>query len=168
MTRRPPTNLSDHFGVPLDRPLRVALVGSAGEDRRCAAIATARRGQAEIVQIAERRHLHRNPVADSLGLQPGAIFTDWRDLVAADRSLDAAIIATQDRDHRPAIEAFAEAGYDILCEKPLAGTEDDCVTAVGAASTAGVLELRRSGRHPEPGFGETPDGRLQSRGYALR
>ena len=67
------------------------------------------------------------------------MFADWHDLVAAERVADAVIIATQDRDHRPAIEAFAAAGYDILCEKPLAGTEADCVAAVGAASTAGVF-----------------------------
>ena len=49
------------------------------------------------------------------------------------------IITTQDRDHRPAIEAFAAAGYDILCEKPLAGTDEDSSRRVAAASTAGVF-----------------------------
>ena len=136
----PPTNLADHPGVPLDRPLRIAVVGLGGRGSTyAAAIAGEHRGEAEIVQIAERRDFHRDRVRDSLGLQPDAAFTDWHDLVTADRVADAVIIATQDRDHRPAIEAFAAAGYDILCEKPLAGTEDDCAAAVGAASAAGVF-----------------------------
>jgi predicted dehydrogenase len=49
------------------------------------------------------------------------------------------VISTQDHDHLPAIEAFAAAGYDILCEKPLAGAEADCAAAVAAASAAGVF-----------------------------
>ena len=38
-----------------------------------------------------------------------------------------------------AIEAFAAAGYDILCEKPLAGTEQDCMAAADAAAAGGVF-----------------------------
>ena len=37
------------------------------------------------------------------------------------------------------VEAFAAAGYDILCEKPLAGTEAACAAVVGAAERAGVF-----------------------------
>ncbi len=140
MEPSPPTNLADHPGVPLDRPLRIAVIGLGGRGSvYAAAIAGEHRGEAEIVQIAERRDLHRDRIRDSLGLPSDAAFTDWHDLVTADRVADAVIIATQDRDHRPAIEAFAAAGYDILCEKPLAGTEDDCAAAVGAASAAGVF-----------------------------
>jgi predicted dehydrogenase len=135
-----PTNLSQHLGTPLDRPLRVALVGLGGRGSIYAdALRTIHGGQAEIVQIAEPRPGHRGAVAEALGLGTGTVFTDWHDLVAAERVADAVIISTQDRDHRPAIEAFAAAGYDILCEKPLAATEDDCVAAVDAASTAGVF-----------------------------
>jgi predicted dehydrogenase len=134
------TNLSQHVGAPLDRPLRVAIVGLGGRGSIYAgAIAAAHRGEAEVVQVAEPRAWHRSRVADALGLERDAAFGDWHDLVAADRVADAVIIATQDRDHRGAIEAFAAARYDILCEKPLAGTEHDCVAAVDAAAAAGVF-----------------------------
>jgi predicted dehydrogenase len=134
------TNLADHLGRPLERPLRLAIVGLGGRGSIYSeAIAAAHRGEAEVVQIAEPRALHRDRVAGLLGLAAGATFTDWHDLVAADRVADAVVIATQDRDHRPAIEAFAAAGYDILCEKPLGGTEQDCAAAVAAASSAGVF-----------------------------
>jgi predicted dehydrogenase len=135
-----PSNVSGHPGVALDRPLRLALVGLGGRGSTyAAAITAAHRGEAEIVQIAERRTFHRERARKSLALESGAAFTDWHDLVAADRVADAVIIATQDRDHRPAIEAFAAAGYDILCEKPLASTEEDCAAAVGAALASGVF-----------------------------
>ena len=91
------------------------------------------------MQVAEPRPFHRDQVAHALGLGAEATFSDWHDLVAAERVADAVIITTQDRDHRLAIEAFAAAGYDILCEKPLAGAEVDCAAAVAAASAAGVF-----------------------------
>ena len=63
------TNLSDHVGTPLDRPLRVAVVGLGGRGSIYAgAIAAEHRGVAEVVQIAEPRPWHRDQVADSLGL----------------------------------------------------------------------------------------------------
>ena len=137
---REATNLSAHLGVPLDRPLRLALVGLGGRGSIYSDIITTdHRGAAEIVQVAEPRPQQRGEVAGSLGLGQSATFSSWQDLVAADRIADAVIITTQDRDHRPAIEAFADAGYDILSEKPLAGTEAECVAAVAAASAAGVF-----------------------------
>ena len=133
-------NLSDHLGVPLDRPLRIALVGLGGRGSIYAAdIAANHQGAAEIVQLAELRQNQRQQLSGALGLDSRATFADWHDLVAADRVADAVIITTQDRDHRPAVEAFAAAGYDILCEKPLAGTEEQCAAAVEAGAAAGVF-----------------------------
>ncbi len=91
------------------------------------------------MQIAEPRERARTSVASELGLDASAVFTDWHDLVAAERLADAVIITTQDHDHLPAVEAFAAAGYDILCEKPLAATHAACVAAVSAAESAGVF-----------------------------
>ncbi len=78
-------------------------------------------------------------LAAELGLDAGAQFADWRELAAGPRVADAVILALQDRYHLEAIEAFAAAGYDILCEKPLAGTEAACAAAVAAADAAGVF-----------------------------
>lgn len=94
---------------------------------------------AEVVQVADPRDHARVAMGTELGLDATALFTDWRVMVAAERIADAVIIATQDADHRAAIEAFASAGYDILCEKPLAGSEADCAAAVLAADRAGVF-----------------------------
>jgi predicted dehydrogenase len=134
------TNVSEHVGEPLTRPLRVAIVGLGGRGSIYAeAIAGGHRGTAEVVQVAEPRPWHREQVARALDLPADAVYADWHELVARDRVADAVIIATQDRDHLPAIRAFAAAGYDILCEKPLAATEEDCEAAVAAADAAGVF-----------------------------
>ena len=134
------TNVARHLGQPLDRPLRIAIVGLGGRGQIYSrAIAASRSGRAEVVQIAEPRERERRLVADHVGVSEAAMFADWHDLVAGERVADAVIIATQDRDHLPGIEAFAAAGYDILCEKPISGTQEDCDAAVRAADAAGVF-----------------------------
>jgi predicted dehydrogenase len=52
---------------------------------------------------------------------------------------DAVIIALQDAEHAPCAIACAEAGYAILCEKPLAPTAAACRAMVEAAQTNDVL-----------------------------
>ena len=134
------TNVSQHLGQLLDRPLRVAVVGLGGRGQIYSrAIAGGTVGTAEVVQIAEPRELQRTTLANELGLDDAAVFTNWHELAAGERFADAVIITTQDHDHLSAIEAFAAAGYDILCEKPLAGTQAQCVAAVSAAAAAGVF-----------------------------
>lgn len=133
------TNVFRRRGRPLERPLRVAVVGLGGRGAIYSRELAAAAPRAELVQVAERRASHRAAIAAELGLDADATFSDWGDLVTADRVADAVIIATQDHDHVAAITAFAAAGYDILCEKPIAGTEAGCIEAVSAAERAGVF-----------------------------
>jgi predicted dehydrogenase len=54
------------------------------------------------------------------------------------KGLDAVVIATPDKFHARAIIAAANAGKDILCEKPLATTLADAHAALEAVARAGV------------------------------
>ena len=54
------------------------------------------------------------------------------------KDIDSVVIATPDKFHAKAIIAAAEAGKDILCEKPLAITMDDAHAALQAVAKAGV------------------------------
>lgn len=70
-------------------------------------------------------------------------FSNWKDLKAKGKIADAIVIAVQVRDnhhhssaetntakdhqHVEAVEDFAELGYHILCEKPMATSVADCV-----------------------------------------
>lgn len=51
---------------------------------------------------------------------------DYRELVN-DPKVDAAVIVTPDKLHLEMTEAFLRAGKDVLCEKPMALTVDECV-----------------------------------------
>lgn len=44
-----------------------------------------------------------------------------------------------DRGHAEAVKVFAEQGYDILCEKPIATSIEECVGIVEAVKKHGVI-----------------------------
>lgn len=54
------------------------------------------------------------------------VFGDYREFLNANIRADIVAIATQDRDHREHAIACMERGYDLLLEKPVANTEEDC------------------------------------------
>ncbi|HEX4721113.1 MAG TPA: Gfo/Idh/MocA family oxidoreductase [Pseudonocardiaceae bacterium] len=128
-----PVNLAGHIGVPLDRRPRLAVAGAGARGGKYADLAAA---NADIVAVAEPRAHHRT--AFRARHPQAAVFTDWRDMLAAGRQADAVIIATQDADHIAPAIAFAEAGYDILLEKPMATAEADCARIAAAVERAGV------------------------------
>lgn len=128
-----PVNLTAHVGTPLDRRLRIAVAGAGARGSTYAGLAAA---SADIVAVAEPREHHRTTFA---ARHPdAAVFTDWQAMLAAGRVADAVIVATQDADHVAAATAFAEAGYDLLLEKPMATSEADCARIVAAVRQAGV------------------------------
>ncbi|MEU0569608.1 Gfo/Idh/MocA family oxidoreductase [Nonomuraea sp. NPDC005983] len=90
-------------------------------------------GQARVVAVAD-------PAAGRRARYPEAAhYADWRELAALPRQADAVIIATQDREHVEPAVRFADLGYDILLEKPMAVSEDDCREIVAAAERSGAI-----------------------------
>jgi predicted dehydrogenase len=77
--------------------------------------------------------------ADRYGVRPEHRFESWTDLVTARPPVDAVIVATPDRLHAEPAAAFAELGYHILLEKPMAPTEDECRRIVDAVERSGVV-----------------------------
>lgn len=76
------------------------------------------------------------------------VFGSWQDLHAASaetigtvgkRLADAVIIAVQDSMHLEVALAFAEQGYHILCEKPMATSLEDCIKMEAAIKRAGTI-----------------------------
>jgi predicted dehydrogenase len=58
--------------------------------------------------------------------------------VLADPAVDAVELCTPHHLHRDAVVAAARAGKQILCQKPLAKTLEDCDVMIAAANAAGV------------------------------
>jgi predicted dehydrogenase len=73
--------------------------------------------------------------ARSLGFE--RFTSDWREVVAA-TDVDIVDVCTPPGTHAEIVEAAAQAGKAVLCEKPLAAELGDAVRAVAAVKRAGV------------------------------
>ncbi|MFI1092600.1 Gfo/Idh/MocA family protein [Streptomyces sp. NPDC020917] len=124
--------------APMDRPLTFAVLGAGARGSAYADLALKRPGQAEVVAVAEPREKVRAAFAARHGLGPEFCFADWRQLLDRPRIADVAVVAVQDAEHREAAVALAELGYQLLLEKPMATTEEDCDAIAEAARRGGV------------------------------
>ncbi|GAA4237236.1 putative dehydrogenase [Streptosporangium album] len=118
------------------RAVTLALVGAGSRGTSYARHAI-RDASAEVVAVAEPLAARRSRAAAE---HPGAtLYEDWRELARLPRQADAVIIATQDTDHVEPATRFAELGYDILLEKPMAVSEEDCRRIVATAERSKVI-----------------------------
>jgi predicted dehydrogenase len=66
-------------------------------------------------------------------------FTSWEDILAKEKLADIAIIATQDKMHFEPATLAMERGYDVLLEKPMAVTIEQCTKLVKVANKTGKI-----------------------------
>jgi predicted dehydrogenase len=102
----------------------------------------------ELVAVANHRQQTARVFAERHGI--GRATTDWQGL-AADPSVDAAIVSTPNGLHAPQSIALLRAGKDVLVEKPMATTVADCDAMLQAArGSRGSLMVAHCWRfHPD-------------------
>ena len=118
-----------------DRPVGVAIVGCAHRPHAWS-YARALHGapSARLLAVYDEDAALGHSVADDFGVP-------WTDdlagLLASDE-LDAVVVCSPTARHRVHVEAAAEAGLHVLCEKPIATTREDGEAMVAACRDAGV------------------------------
>lgn len=95
------------------------------------------RGQ--VIGVTEPRDAYREKLVNAHSIPTENVFTDWKDAAERPRFADAVIIATQDRMHTEPAIAFANLGYHVLLEKPMAPTPEECRAIVETVKAAGIL-----------------------------
>ncbi len=95
----------------------------------------------EIVAVADPVECRREYVREQWGIPADRCFTHYEEILALGKIADAAFICTMDRDHfAPTMKAI-ELGYDIMLEKPIAPTPEECAAITKAANEKGVKVL---------------------------
>ncbi len=122
-----------------DGPVTLALVGAGQRGSTYAAWVAEHPERARIVAVAEPREHQRAAIVAAHDIPPDRVFESWKELAAAGRIADAAIVTTQDHHHVEPAVALAELGYHLMLEKPMAPTEEGCRTIVDAVTRAGVM-----------------------------
>lgn len=128
----------------MSAPLRFAMVGGGagsqiGDSHRIAArmdgLFTLVAGAFDIDPERSRAF------GRSLGLAPERAFGTWQEMLEGERDRDdrpdLVVVATPNASHFEIAHAFLDAGYDVLCEKPLATRLADAVELARTARRRG-------------------------------
>lgn len=95
----------------------------------------------EVVGVAEPVKECRDAFQRKHNLDENMCFDSWEEILSKPKLADFALICTQDNMHyEPAMKAI-ELGYDILLEKPVAQTAEQCADIAIAAERKGVKVL---------------------------
>ena len=121
------------------KPVTILSIAAGSRGAGYASFAAAHPDRAQIVGVAEPREVYRRRLADKHRIEKENIFPGWKEAAGRDRFADAVIIATQDAMHTEPAIAFAEKGYHILLEKPMAPNEADCRRIAEAAIAHNVI-----------------------------
>jgi predicted dehydrogenase len=118
----------------MSQAIELVMVGAGGRGYRAyGGYALAHPDEVRFVAVAEPDPLRRARFADAHGIPIERQFRSWDELVSQPTLAPAAVNATMDRTHHPSALALLRAGYDLLLEKPMAVTPQECVELVRAA-----------------------------------
>ena len=81
--------------------------------------------------------------AQRLGVAPDRAYGDWREMLEGERGredrVDLVTVATPNSTHFEITKAFLEAGFHVLCEKPMTMTVDEGEEIVRVAKASGRI-----------------------------
>ena len=97
----------------------------------------ARQKGVQIAAIAEKRQDRLMDAAEKWQVSADMRFSDASSLFAKGKIADAAIITSQDQDHYSHTMQALDCGYDILLEKPIAPTPQECIAIEKKAHALG-------------------------------
>jgi len=108
------------------RPVTAVIIGHGSRGSLYGSFALRMPEEWRIAGVAEPIDYRRERCAADHGLPGDRVFTTWEHVFERPRFADVAVITTQDRMHFGPAMAALERGYDLLLEKPVAPSWDEC------------------------------------------
>lgn len=91
----------------------------------------------KVVGVADPIEKRRNDIKLTQNIEDKYCVKSWQEILSIPKFADIAVIATMDQQHlEPALKAL-EAGYDLLLEKPVAPTAEECAAIYKKAKELG-------------------------------
>lgn len=147
-SKSPPTEpnplpAGDPFYNPRHRlpktPVKVIIIGAGDRGSDYAQFAQLFPREMQIVGVAEPNTTRREHLARIHQIDPDYSFETWEQVFARGCFADAVIIATPDALHFAPCMRAMEMGYDVLLEKPIAQTEEECLQISAFARKTGRI-----------------------------
>ncbi len=98
-------------------------------------------GGFKVVGVADPIKAQRDYIREFFNIPDEMCFNSWEDILAKPKMADVAIISTSDKLHHAPALAAIEKGYDLLLEKPVAPTEQECADIANLAKEKGSRVL---------------------------
>jgi len=123
------------------KPISVIIIGAGSRGSRYAEHMAANPDKYQLVGVADPDEARRHKLRDLYNLPQENCFASWEDILAQPKFADVAVIATVDEMHyEPALKAI-DLGYNLLLEKPVAQTAQECADIALAAQKKGAKVL---------------------------
>jgi predicted dehydrogenase len=122
------------------KPITVGIIGAGGRGSTFADIIRRLPKMAKVIAVAEPLDDRRQAMAKKFKISPSLVFKDWREFLKEKR-VDAAVVSTMDREHAAPAIACMEMGVDILLEKPMAVTLEDCQAIAETQTRTGRIVI---------------------------
>lgn len=116
--------------------ISVAILGCGSRGITYGKLMRERVGGYEIVSLCDCKSIALNKAAEKFGVKEECLFLDEQEFFKEKRA-DLLIIATLDKDHvRQCLRAL-ELGYDVLLEKPITDSKEECYALLDAQKKYG-------------------------------
>lgn len=124
----------------MPKPIEAVLIGAGNRGYHVYGAYSLRHpDEIRFVAVAEPDEARRARFAQTHNIPPEHQFRTWEDMFAQGQIAEVALVCTLDRMHVGPTVAALEAGYQVLLEKPMATTVEDCVQLVQTAERTGRL-----------------------------
>jgi len=120
------------------KPIKVIMIGAGQRGNAYAYHAGEFPQDITFVGVAEPHAQRRERFSTKYNIPEENQLYTWEDVFTREKWADAVMICTQDDMHYAPAMAAIEAGYDILLEKPVAPTQQECEDIARAANEKGV------------------------------
>ncbi|MDO4470579.1 MAG: Gfo/Idh/MocA family oxidoreductase [Bacillota bacterium] len=121
----------------MNKVLKVILIGAGNRGETYTDIMEKMTDKFKVIAVAEPIESRRKNIQKRHNLPDNMCFEDWKPLLELGKIADTAVIATMDRDHfEPTLKAIS-LHYDILLEKPVAPTAEECLKVADYAEEMG-------------------------------
>jgi len=121
------------------KPVTAIILGAGSRGFTYAQFAEAYPERLKIVGVAEPRKWNREHLASLHQIPAENVVSDWREFASRPRFADAVFICTQDAMHVEPAVAFADLGYHMLLEKPMAPSASECEEIYQAVKRNNIL-----------------------------
>lgn len=123
----------------IETPVTAVLIGAGHRGTIYADYAKEHPDELQIVAVADNNSERRRRTARKHKIAAEHCYHDWKEVFTKEKLADAVIIATPDQLHSAPCLAALDAGYDVLLEKPIAPTEEECRMILKKAQETGRI-----------------------------